>query len=61
MRGLIFPQVMVKLVEAVAYNSCRHASTQFRKKSSTEVMLTNATEDFVPQFGDEVGGRYSSQ
>ena len=29
-----------------AYNSCRHASTQIRKKSSTEVMLTNATEDF---------------
>ena len=24
-------------------------------------MLTNATEDFVLQFGDEVGGRYSNQ
>ena len=44
-----------------AYNSCRHASTQSRKKSSTEEMLTNATEDFVPQFGDEVGGRHSNQ
>ena len=44
-----------------AYDSCRHASAQIRKTLSTEVMLANATEDFVPQFGDEVGGRYSSQ
>ena len=54
------PQVMVKLVEAVRTTPEDMQVPKFGRNRRRRV-LANATEDFVPQFGDELGGRYSSQ